>query len=255
MSRIRTIARWVFSFIFLILAAPSAVAVLGEFFIEMARERGFYKDPWQRLDSAVTWLGDFVGHTWFMCLVAGFFGLAAGSWVDNLLRRRERDIAQVDRVALANRAEELCRKIAALAGEHAGERAVAWGQGNPNESPFARTGPIDARFLERFGSRHGQEFWSIVAEAKKVISIDDHQIWHLGHGLSSVSDLNTFLQFMAKLASDLRFGGKDVLTAEQVEIRVRELDSMRITAGQYATELLALRSEIARQKNEVPDTK
>jgi hypothetical protein len=206
---------------------------------------------WRYIETRIPaeWLSYFARQIWFLCLLAGVFGFTLGSWVNNKLRSRGRNSApEVDRIGLASRAEELCRKISALAGEHAGERAVAWGQGNPNESPFARTGPIDARFLERFGSRHGQEFWSIIAEAKKVISIDDHQLWSLSHGLSSASDLNAFLQFMAKLASDLRYGGKDVLTATEVGIRLHELESMRTTAGQYATELVALRAEVARQK-------
>ncbi len=66
-----------------------AAGVIGEFFIELARECGWYDNPSERLDATVSAFSSFVTHPWFIALAAGFFGLAVGAWLDLFLRRRE----------------------------------------------------------------------------------------------------------------------------------------------------------------------
>lgn len=74
------------TFVFLL---SIAAAVLAEFFIELAKERGAYNTPTARLNAAMTAFSEFVTQTWFLVTAAFFAGLTAGLWVDPILRRRE----------------------------------------------------------------------------------------------------------------------------------------------------------------------
>lgn len=64
--------------------------VVGELFVEAAREKGLYEHPSQRLGAAMSALNSIVSQQWFIGLTLFFVGLAAGTWLDLLLGRRER---------------------------------------------------------------------------------------------------------------------------------------------------------------------
>jgi hypothetical protein len=66
-----------------------AAGVVAEFFIELARERGWYDNPSQRLDAAVNAFRSFVTQTLFISTTALVAGLALGAWLDLFLRHRE----------------------------------------------------------------------------------------------------------------------------------------------------------------------
>lgn len=75
------------------IASGLAIVVLypvtSEFFIELAREWGWYEKPSHRLDVAMSAFSSFVSETWFFATTTFFVGLAVGMWVDTFLRRRE----------------------------------------------------------------------------------------------------------------------------------------------------------------------
>lgn len=88
MHNFRKIIRWAAFALFMMVLLPIIVSVVGEFFIELAREKGLYSDPSNRLDAAMIALTVFVTQTWLL-VAAGFFGgLAAGLWLDVILRHK-----------------------------------------------------------------------------------------------------------------------------------------------------------------------
>ena len=89
MHNFRRIARWGAFVLFMVVLVPIIVSVVGEFFIELAREKGFYSDPSNRLDAAMTAFTTFVTQTWLL-VAAGFFGgLVTGLWLDLILRGKQ----------------------------------------------------------------------------------------------------------------------------------------------------------------------
>ena len=65
------------------------VAVVGEFFIELARERGWYDSPSQRVDAFLSAFSVFVTQVWLLCLASGLAGLTIGLWTDKFLRKHD----------------------------------------------------------------------------------------------------------------------------------------------------------------------
>jgi hypothetical protein len=70
---------------FVLLLAP----VVGDFFVEIARENGFYNNATAKVQAVVDWLQSIFGEQGFFWLLFGIGGLAAGLWLDVLLKRRE----------------------------------------------------------------------------------------------------------------------------------------------------------------------
>jgi hypothetical protein len=62
--------------------------VVSEFFIELAREHGWYDKPSDKVAAMTEWLS-FVRETWFIASSTGVIGFALGVWVDAILRRSE----------------------------------------------------------------------------------------------------------------------------------------------------------------------
>jgi hypothetical protein len=84
----RRIVRKVVTAVASLLAIVVLYPVISEFFIELAREKGWYQHPSQRLGDAMTAFNAFVSQPWFTHLAAIFGGLALGMWADTALRRR-----------------------------------------------------------------------------------------------------------------------------------------------------------------------
>lgn len=78
MDKSRNLVRWVSFAAFGIFAIPIAVSVVGEFFVELAREKGLYASPSQRLDAAVIAVSTFVAQTWFLCAFSAAGGFILG---------------------------------------------------------------------------------------------------------------------------------------------------------------------------------
>lgn len=71
------------------LVAAIVFGVVGEFFIELARERGFYKNPSERAGAVMSAFTAFVTSWGFLSVTLFVLGLTLGLWADNILRRRE----------------------------------------------------------------------------------------------------------------------------------------------------------------------
>jgi hypothetical protein len=78
---------------------------VGQFAVELVRQKGWYDDPSRRLETIAAWFGSFVTQTPFLVVTALSAGLAIGLWLDTYLRYRERQSGlrqyqnRVDRVA------------------------------------------------------------------------------------------------------------------------------------------------------------
>ena len=89
MARLRSIIRRLVLTAFLSAVAAITWGVFGEFFIEWARENGFYNNPSERLEAGMTAFSSFVTQFWFLIATAFLAGLVVGLWTDKILRRRE----------------------------------------------------------------------------------------------------------------------------------------------------------------------
>lgn len=85
----RRFLRWLFLSIFATLLLAIIAGVLGEFFIEVARERGWYDKPSATLGTMVMVLSSLVSSTWFLVGTGFWGGLTAGMWLDTIMRRAE----------------------------------------------------------------------------------------------------------------------------------------------------------------------
>ena len=140
MDRIRQLVRWFFAAVFFAIFVAIVAGVLGEFFIEWAREQGWYQNPSTRLDTAMTAFSDFVTQTWFISTGALLAGLAAGSWIDRWLRRFSKPKKRTLHNISIEEAASLHAEIEVLK-----ERMVA--EGRPREAGVSRAVFYDASAL------------------------------------------------------------------------------------------------------------
>lgn len=68
-------------------AAVVVIPVVGEWSVEFAREQGFYANPSRQVDAVIGLVGRLTAAQWFPWLGGVILGLAAGVWLDALLRR------------------------------------------------------------------------------------------------------------------------------------------------------------------------
>jgi hypothetical protein len=73
-----------------IAAAAIAFPVIGEWFIELAREMGWYKHPTAQVATAMNWLSSVADIPGLRAVAVFLVGLVAGVWLDTFMRRRER---------------------------------------------------------------------------------------------------------------------------------------------------------------------
>ena len=68
---------------------PVMVAIIGEFFIEWAKQGGWYANPSERVGAVIALANTLISTPWFQWLVFSIGGFAIGVWVDYFTRRRE----------------------------------------------------------------------------------------------------------------------------------------------------------------------
>jgi hypothetical protein len=86
----RSVLRWLALYVAAGLILAIGFGVISEFFIELAREKGWYTNPSDKLDTAMNAFSSFVTQPWFLIVTAALGGLATGVWLDVLLRRADR---------------------------------------------------------------------------------------------------------------------------------------------------------------------
>ena len=89
MAGIRKIIRAALAILFGGFFVAILAGVVGEFFIELAREKGLYTNPSNKLDAAMSAFSSFVQNQWFLMVATAVGFLTIGMWLDSLLRRQE----------------------------------------------------------------------------------------------------------------------------------------------------------------------
>lgn len=86
MRRFRRYIRYLTTFVLSTLTVGIAIGVFGEFFIEWAKEEGWYKNPSERVASIVATFQMFT-NTWFFALAFGtVLGGSLFMWADHFIR-------------------------------------------------------------------------------------------------------------------------------------------------------------------------
>jgi hypothetical protein len=89
MEKLRALLRWFLAAICGAVILAIIAGVLGEFFIDWAREHGLYAGSSQKMDAAMTAFSTFVTQSWFLIVAATCLGLTGGLWIDRGLRSLE----------------------------------------------------------------------------------------------------------------------------------------------------------------------
>lgn len=87
---LRVIVRRIVLWLFGGLGATVGLGVATEYVNKAIEQKGGFDDASRWLDAAMTAFSGFVLQPWFLCLAAASAGLAAGLWLDLLLKRREK---------------------------------------------------------------------------------------------------------------------------------------------------------------------
>jgi hypothetical protein len=139
-----------------------------------------------------------------------FLVLGVINWLLGIILRAKqlRQIEVVDRVGLAAEAEYLSKQIFALAGEHAGAiQAGFWADspGPTRNHQYAAVGKLVEKYSERFEGKA----WAIIYAATKLGLYDQRFHFFAPSGSQSDHSIREMAQFLARLASDLRYGKSD----------------------------------------------
>jgi hypothetical protein len=75
--------------IFTILSTTGIVAILHEFGVKYAEQRGWYDNLPDRVEHAISWLAALTEPLWFKLSTALVVGFTLGLWIDAFLKRHE----------------------------------------------------------------------------------------------------------------------------------------------------------------------
>jgi hypothetical protein len=89
MADSRKVARGTAAAAAAVVLAIAVYPVAGEFFVELAREQGWYDRPSDRLAQMSASLSALGQADWFHWVGGWVIGLACGLWLDALLKRRQ----------------------------------------------------------------------------------------------------------------------------------------------------------------------
>lgn len=86
MAGIRRLIRWLLAFV----SAAILVPVIGEFFIDFARERGLYEHPGERMEAIMDMIVSLGANPFYRLAAVAIVFFALGFWIDYLFTRRRR---------------------------------------------------------------------------------------------------------------------------------------------------------------------
>lgn len=221
--------RWLATVVVVGLVLAVSFGVVGEFFIELAREKGLYDQPSERLSGFMTALSAFVTQTWFMALTGVAVGFAGGMWVDSLLRKRETAPNSgagdgIDRVVLADRASVIAAKVSAMYGQWKADHTIAWSEDRlrPGDSQSSADN-VNRKYIERYSEQYNAEVWSVIGMARKFVVVDSSTHFNLSHGVSNASDLNAIVVLLGHIEASLRHDQPDLPMFDKHAERVKQM--------------------------------
>jgi hypothetical protein len=243
--RVRKIIRVIATWVLVGCIAAIVVSVVGEWFIHVAEDKGWYQNAGRSWDRAMSVIFAMFSSWPFWIFTALVGGVTAGLWIDSYFAKREKNkavaeaieqaraevaleignakLAKVNRLELAVEAEKLAHQVAELASEQKAAETVAWEEDmnerhfQPAGSPrLPRTRSVNARAdaQMKFGAKgYEAKFWSIIARAEKCIQLHYHDLWHLSHGADS-RDFVGITKILMKTSADLRYDEKDIIMVD-----------------------------------------
>jgi hypothetical protein len=128
---VRTIFGWLAGTVLVTLA----LTLCGEWLIEVARDKGWYKDAGSTFDRWILATSDFLLSPWISHLIALIVGVTIGLWMDTLLRRRETSQKRYAPIMTT--------------------------QGKPDIYALPMTDETAERFREGYGQIHGDKWYSL----------------------------------------------------------------------------------------------
>jgi hypothetical protein len=182
-GHIKTVALWLAGTVFTVLL----VAPVGQFFISLAEEWGWYQHPNAKVATVVAWFTAFAGHSWFHWIGGSIIGFAIGVWLDTLFKRQSATLAinEIDKESLASEAEILAANVSELIGDYSARAQIAWLQDPTAEGGMRfKHAEIEAKAIERYGEKYHKDVWRVIALAQKCIELDHGEIWMMSHGIN-----------------------------------------------------------------------
>ena len=89
MQKARKFIRIATTWILVGFALTILASVVGEFFIELAKEQGLYENPSAKVASMMSLLAEIVRSWWFILALGVFLGAVVALWSDYFLRRAD----------------------------------------------------------------------------------------------------------------------------------------------------------------------
>lgn len=223
----RRFIRWFATAVMAGLVLAIVFGVVGEFFIELARERGYYDNPSERMDTVMTAISAFVTRTWFLVLTGAVAGFAGGGWLDTVLRRKD---TPVDRVELADRADAIAAKAFRIYGQWEADHSRAWEDDSSDDRFNNKTLVVKERYIARFADEILPEAWQVISEAKKYISLDRSDLWKIEHGVSHKQSLHDMVVLLQGIGATLRTGREDLPLRDKIRDE-RERERSKLDEG------------------------
>lgn len=128
-------------------------------------------------------------------------------------RNLEMDHISRDRQDLGNEMRELVDKLSYLYAEWEGEHQIAWQKdtinfrGMQEENFRQHSMELTNKYIQQYG-KHVGECQSLIALAKKYVSIDRSDFWRIQHGVRSPHDVHEMIIFLSSLSATLLTGLK-----------------------------------------------
>lgn len=201
-----------------VMATMVIIGPIGEFFIELARERGLYDSPGRTLARVSGIVGEIVASYPFGVVAGLIVGFAGGVWLDAILKRKAAQPGVQERFALADRAETLASQIGPLVGQlqtaqdasstdrsswdHVTDSAERSRLFHASQSKISAE---KARVVERFTEKYLNDYLDVVECADRLIKIDDQRFWHMRNHMR-VTDLGEVVAFLRFIIAELRLG-------------------------------------------------
>jgi len=213
----RTVLKKITTWVLGAVVVAIIVAVVGQWFIQVATDKGWYRNAGRRWDGVMNALLSL----WVLFPTSILAGFVGGLWADARLAKKERtpleDEARqhfIDRIALAKDAEALAREISALAGQGHARHAIAWQEDTEHFRSVAISSPGPMRdrstreravVIERYGEKYHADAWRIINVAGRVIPLDTGDIWKLQHILQSGHEIESMANFLMAISNELQY--------------------------------------------------
>lgn len=213
-------------------AGAVGFGVIGQWFIQVAEDKGWYAHAGQTWDRIMSGLLGALTSPIATHAAMGCVALAAGMWLDFILYRRERrpvedSIAQavIDRQKLADDALAVGQGICRLTAQGQARLQTA-SEADRKLSRQPETFSYnenrvreEAVLLDKYAEQFHAEVWRVLDLSARTLRLDQSMMWRL-RNTTSIYELEELGKHLLSISNDLRFPGNPhlpLLSSEEVE--------------------------------------